>query len=72
MELNGPANIVMIVNLALLNKKIDHDTAMKVLEQCNLLCEYMNMYKNSTTVNWPIKPWHTIREEYNARTTTIK
>lgn len=67
MELNGIANMKIILEMALEDKKIDNQTKEKLDEQLIILAEYMKMYKERTTTKWPIKPWHEVREEYHAR-----
>ena len=67
MELNGIANIKLIIEMALEDKQIDKEVKEKVDEQLDILMDYMKHYKSMTTVKWQIKPWHEIREEYYAR-----
>jgi hypothetical protein len=67
MELNGIANMKLIIEMALEDKKIDEETADKLDEQLNILMDYMKMYRDATKAKWTIKAWHEVREEYHAR-----
>lgn len=67
MELNGIANMKLIIEMAASNNKIDETVRKQLDEQLDVLMEYMKMYKNYTTIKWPIKFWHEVREEYHAR-----
>ena len=67
MELNGIANMKLIIEMALGDNKIDPEIKDKLNEQLDVLMDYMKMYRDRTTTKWPIKPWHEVRKEYHER-----
>lgn len=61
-ELNGVANLSMMVDLLVLEEKLPADEAIKMKEQLDLLERYMLVLaKNSQEIK-PIPAWHEVRE----------
>lgn len=71
MELIGIANMKVLLEMGLMDSKIDQKLANDLNEQLDILMNYMKMYKNATSPKWVIRPWHEVREEYYATTRSI-
>lgn len=67
MELNGVANIKLIVETALLDGKIDKEVVKKINEQTDMLIMYLNSLNEHIKDKENVIPWHQIREVYNGK-----
>ena len=51
-EINGPANIIMFINMALEEGKIDANLALKLIKQAEATIKYIRLLDNTNNVMW--------------------
>ena len=51
-EINGPANIIMFINIALEEGKIDAEVAAKLIKQAEATIKYIRLLDNVNNVMW--------------------
>lgn len=61
MELNGIANMKLIMMMAEEDKQISPEVFAKLNEQLNVMISYLKAYEASTQVVSPIPAWHEIK-----------
>lgn len=63
METNGLSNILAIISIAKLDKKIDDETYAAIIQQCDILERYMFAMHDVIEGNREEVPyWHEVRE----------
>jgi len=51
-EVNGPANIIMFINFALEEGKIDKDLAEKLIKHAESTIKYIRLLDNPKNIQW--------------------